>query len=107
MDENNSKYRKRDSGNAGRCTKSRSKKNYSHKRKYHGKKKRECDENNKIDLLVQNVVNNNNLQDTEVSTEIISSSTATAGSSRIIDIDMDPPASLYQQQHYHQFQNIN
>ena len=103
MDENNSKYRKRDSGNAGRCTKSRSRKNCSSKRKY-GKKK--CDENSKTDLLVQNVVNNNNPQDTEVSTEIISSSTATACSSKIIDM-MDPPASLYQQQHYHQFQDID
>ena len=101
MDENNSKYRKRDSGNAGRCTKSRSRKNCSSKRKY-GKKK--CDENSKTDLLVQNVVNNNP-QDTEVSTEIISSSTATACSSKIIDM-MDPPA-LYQQQHYHQFQDID
>ena len=34
-----------------RCTKSGSKKNYSHKWKYHEKKKkRECDENNKNDL---------------------------------------------------------
>ena len=93
MDENNSKYRKRDSGNAGRCTKSRSRKNYSSKRKY-GKKKRKCDENSKTDLLVQNVVNNNNPQDTEVSTEIISSSTATACSSKIIDPEIDPPTSL-------------
>ena len=44
--------------------------------------------------MLQNVVNKNNLQDTEVSTEVISSSTATACSSKIIDIDMDPPASL-------------
>ena len=63
MDESNSKYRKRDSGNAGRCRKSRSKKNYSHKRKYYGNK-RECDANNKTDLQVQNVVDKNNLQDT-------------------------------------------
>ena len=48
-------------------TKSRSKKNYSHKRKYHGEKHRECDENSKTDLQVQNVVNKNNLRDTEVS----------------------------------------
>ena len=94
MDENNSKYRKRDSSNAGRCTKSRSKKNYSDKRKYHGKKKRECDENNKTDLQVQNVDGKNNLQDTEVSTEIILLSTATACSSKIIDMEMDPPVSL-------------
>ena len=61
MDENNSKYRKRDSGNGSRCTKSGSKKNYSHKRKYYGKKKRGCDENSKTDLRVQNVVNKNNI----------------------------------------------
>ena len=36
----------RDNGSAGCYTKSLSKNNYSHKRKYHGKKKRECDENN-------------------------------------------------------------
>ena len=60
MDENDSKYRKSDSSNAGRCAKSRSKKNYFDKRKYHGKKKRECDENNKTDLHVQNVVDKNN-----------------------------------------------
>ena len=57
MDENNLKYRKRDSGNAGRCTKSRSKKNYFHKQKCHGKEKKECDENNKNDLEVQNTFN--------------------------------------------------
>ena len=94
MDENNSKHRKRDSDNADRCTKSRSKKNYSHKWKYHGKNKRECDVNNKIDLQVQNVIDKNNLQDTVVSTEIISSSTATASKSKIIDIERDQPASL-------------
>ena len=43
---------------------------------------------------MQNVVDKNNLQDTEVSGEIISSSTATAFSSKIIDIEMDLPASL-------------
>ena len=63
--------RKRENGNAGRCTKSRSKKNYSHKREYHGKQKRECDVNNKTNLQVQNVVDKNNLEDTEVSTEIV------------------------------------
>ena len=69
-------------------------KKYSHKRKYHRKKKRECDENNKTDLQVQNVVDKNNLQDIEVSPDIISSSTALACRSKIIDIEMDPPASL-------------
>ena len=39
MDENTSQGRKRDSGNAGRCTKTRSKQNYSKKHKYHGKNK--------------------------------------------------------------------
>ena len=43
---------------------------------------------------MQNVVDKNNLQDTEVSGEIISSSTTTAFSSKIIDIEMDLPASL-------------
>ena len=74
----------------GRCTKSRSKKNYSHKRKYHGKTKRECDENNKTDLQVHNFVNKNNFQDTEVSTKITSLSTATACSSKIIETEIDP-----------------
>ena len=78
MDENNSKYRKRDSGNAGRCARSSSKKNYSHKRKHHGKKKRECDVNSKTDLQVQNVIDKSSLQDNEGSTEIISSSIGTA-----------------------------
>ena len=50
--------------------------------------------NNKIDLQLQNVIDKNNLQDTVVSTEIISSSTATASKSKIIDIERDPPASL-------------
>ena len=35
------------------------------------KKKRKCDVNNKTDLQVQNVVDKNNLLDTEVSTEKI------------------------------------
>ena len=87
-------YGKRDNTNAGRCTKSGSKKNNSHKRKYHGKKKRECDENNKTDVQAQNVVKKNNLQDTGLSTEILSSSLATVCSSKIIDIEMDPSASL-------------
>ena len=87
-------YGKRDSTNASRCTKSGSEKNYSHKRKYHGKKKRECDENNKTDVQAQNVVKKNNLQDTGLSTEILSSSLATVCSSKIIDIEMDPSASL-------------
>ena len=55
MNENSSKYRRKSRDNTGRRTKSRSKKNYSHKR-YHGKQKRECDKNNKTDLQVQNVV---------------------------------------------------
>ena len=95
MDENNSKCRKRDSGNAGRCTKSRSKKSLKRIKRYHWKKKRECDENSKTDLQMQNVVTKNNLEDTEVSTEVISSSTVTACSSKTIDIEMDLPASLY------------
>ena len=49
---------------------------------------------NKTDLQMQNSVDKNNLQDTEGSTEIISSSTATACNSKIIDIDMDLRASL-------------
>ena len=43
---------------------------------------------------MQNVVNKNSLQDTEESTEIISSPAATTCSSKIIDIQMDPPAAL-------------
>ena len=43
---------------------------------------------------MQNVVDKNNFQDTEVSTEIISSSTATAYNSKVIYIEMDPPTSL-------------
>ena len=35
------------------------------------KRKRECDASNKTDLQVQNVVDKNQLQDTEVSTEVI------------------------------------
>ena len=42
---------------------------------------------------MQNVVDKNNLQDTEVSTDIMSPTTATASNSKIIDIEMDPPAS--------------
>ena len=70
-DENNSNYRKQDSSNAGLFTKFVIKKNYSHKRKYHGMKKRECDVNNKTNMQVQNVVDKNNLEDTEVSAEIL------------------------------------
>ena len=44
---------------------------------------------------MQIVVTKNNLEDTEVSTEVISSSTVTACSSKTIDIEMDLPASLY------------
>ena len=43
---------------------------------------------------MQNVFDKNNLQDTEVFTGIISSSTATASNSKIFDTVMDPPASL-------------
>ena len=43
---------------------------------------------------MQNVFDKNYLQDTEVSTKFISSSTATACSSKIIDNEMDPPALL-------------
>ena len=49
MHENNKKYRKRDTGNAGRCTKSSGMKNYSYKQECHGEEKKECDENNKTD----------------------------------------------------------
>ena len=38
MDKTEQNKRKRGSGNAGRCAKARSKKNYSKKRKFHGKK---------------------------------------------------------------------
>ena len=34
-------------------------------------KKRECDVNNKTNMQVQNVVDKNNLEDTEVSAEIL------------------------------------
>ena len=43
---------------------------------------------------MQNAVNKKNFQDTEVSTEVISSAAATVFSSKIIDIEMDLPASL-------------
>ena len=87
MNKNNSKYRKRDSGNADHFLKSWNKKHYSHKHKCHWTNKRECDENNKTDLQVQNVIDKNNRQDTEGSTKIISSSTATASNSKTIDIE--------------------
>ena len=63
--------------------------------------------NNKTGLQVQNVVDKNNLQDTEASTKVISSSTATSCSSKIIDIKMDPPSSLSKSvlEHHHQFQD--
>ena len=54
------------------------------------KKKRKCDVNNKTDLQVQNVVDKNNLLDTEVSTDIMSSSSAAASNSKIIGIEIDP-----------------
>ena len=78
MNENNSKYKKRDNDNAGRSTKPKSKKNYSEKRKYHRKKKRECPVNNKTDLQVQNFADKNNLQDTELFTKIISLNATTS-----------------------------
>ena len=61
MDENHSKYIKKDSGNAGQCAKSRSKNNCHHKRKYHGQEERECDVNNKSNVQFQNVESKNNL----------------------------------------------
>lgn len=91
MDENNSKNRKRYSGDARRCTKVRSKDNYSQKQKYHEKKNRECDDNNKTVHQVQNVVDKNNLQDTEASTETISSLATTACTLKLIHIEMDSP----------------
>ena len=58
------------------------------------RREKEYDENKKTDLQLQNVVDKHTEQDTEVSTEIISSSTATACSSKIIDPEIDPPTSL-------------
>ena len=57
------------------------------------RREKEYDENKKTDLQLQNVVDKHTEQDTEVSTEIISS-TATACSSKIIDLEIDPPTSL-------------
>ena len=67
MDENKERYNierygKRDSGNAVRCTKSKSKKNYSHNVMFVG---------NKTDLQVQSAVDKKNLLYAEVSTGII------------------------------------
>ena len=46
-------------------------------------------------MQIQNVDNKNNLKDTDLSTEIIPSSTATVCSAKIIDIEMDPPTPLF------------
>ena len=49
--------------------------------------------NNKSDLQVQSIVGKSTVEDTEVSTEFISS-TATPCSPKTIYIEMDQPASL-------------
>ena len=69
MDENTSQGRKRDSGNAGRCTKTRSKQNCSKKCKFHGKNKTR-NPTTATDTDVETVVNKNNHQTSEPSSVI-------------------------------------
>ena len=90
MDENKERYNierygKRDSGNAVRCTKSKSKKNYSHNVMFVG---------NKTDLQVQSAVDKKIFYIPKYLLELYSSSKATARNSKNIVIEMDPPASL-------------
>ena len=76
MDENTSHSKKRDSGNAGCCTKTRSKKNYSKKCKYHDK----CTRNpTDTDTDVETVVNKNNHQTSEPSSVITTVTSAPSG----------------------------
>lgn len=88
MNTNNSKYRKRDSGNAGRCTKSRSKKNYCKKRKSHGKNKKRKGDNDPPQPVVDK--NIQNITETPLSISA-AETTTTAFDSKIIEID--PTAS--------------
>ena len=87
MDENTAKHRERDTGNAGRCSKSRSKKNYSKKRKYHGKKSQPVPDKETVVADRETIV-------TEQA-DVTTLSTNTASSSKIIDIDVatDAPSS--------------
>jgi len=93
MDENNSKQRKRDSGNAGRCTKARSKKNYSKKRKFHGK--RTVTTKPVVATDDQTVEENIDQLTKEPSQPTVADipPVITASSSKIIDIDTPPTVS--------------
>ena len=99
MDKNVSKKRERDSGNAGRCSKVRSKRNYAKKRKYHGKGKKANNEENVGDNISSQ---DNNTQLVELAAE--TTNITTASSSKIIDIPVEDTATssstkglLYQQ----------
>ena len=77
MDKNGSRKRKRDTGDAGRCSKAKSKRVYAKKRKYHGGRKKSTESENVGDRVNENVP--------ETSTE----TTKTASSSKIVDIEVD------------------
>lgn len=83
MENNNLNYRKRESGNAGRCKKARSKKRYAKKRKFHGKRKSDTE------TTVENVVKT--VTDTPPNEEVLPKPVETASSSKIVDIDLTTP----------------
>ena len=82
MEDNVSKKRKRDCGDAGRCSKSRSKKNYAKKRKYYGGKKATNNTSREKNITIEN------------GPQISEATVPTASSSKIINIEVDNTSSL-------------
>ena len=80
MDKNGSRKRKRDTADAGRCSKAKSKRVYAKRRKYHGGRKKSNKSENVGDRVNENVP-----EIPETSTGI----TKTASSSKIVDIEVD------------------
>ena len=80
MEETEKNERKREYGNAGRCSKARTKLKYAKKRRYHGKNKRKCVNND-----------NDNFSETQTSASNSTDKLAaksTASSSKVIDVDL-------------------
>ena len=80
MDKNGSRKRKRDTRDAGRCSKAKSKRVYAKRRKYHGGRKKSNKSENVGDHVNENVP-----EIPETSTGI----TKNASSSKIVDIEVD------------------
>ena len=85
MDEGSTKKRKRNSGNAGRCSKARSKKTYSKKRKYQYYPKKSSAAKSKEESVESESNNASSVASTETK--------KTASDLKLVDIQTETPAS--------------